>query len=134
MRQLRDALAMSRSHTCSSHLRRRISNEEIQSNRCGNCLYARGIRDSRVGAELRCASVDVRGTALRDCGTGYPAGRKIVTSQWLNGMGLPDNGTAHPAVASKDIHSGLLLSKHGPTQQLLRRVRRHSRLDALARR
>ena len=46
---------------------------------------------------------------------GGPAGRKIVTSQWLNGMGLPDNGTAHPAAATKDIHSALLLSKHGPT-------------------
>ena len=44
-----------------------------------------------------------------------PAGRKIVTSQWLTGAGLPDNGTAHPAAAAKDSHSGLLLSKHGPT-------------------
>lgn len=52
------------------------------------------------------------GTAI-ECGG--PAGRKIVTSTWLNGMGLPDNGTAHPAAAAKDIHSGLLMSKHGPT-------------------
>ena len=52
------------------------------------------------------------GTAIQ---CGGPAGRKIVTSQWLNGMGLPDNGTAHPAAVAKDIHSGFLLSKHGPT-------------------
>src|SRR3989442_14564114 len=27
-----------------------------------------------------------------DCGTGYPAGSRIVTSAWLGGMGLTDNG------------------------------------------
>src|SRR3989442_15748271 len=29
-----------------------------------------------------------------DCGAGYPAGSNIVTSAWLGGMGLPDNGGA----------------------------------------
>jgi hypothetical protein len=40
------------------------------------------------------------------------AGNKIVTSSWLGGMGLPDNGTAHPDGTQ---HFGLLLSKNGPT-------------------
>ena len=43
----------------------------------------------------------------------FPAGSKIVTAAWLVGMGLPDNGTAHPG--GKNPHHGLLLSKHGPT-------------------
>ena len=42
-----------------------------------------------------------------------PAGSRIVTSTWLNGMGLPDNGTANPD--ANDPHDGLLLSKNGPT-------------------
>jgi hypothetical protein len=52
-----------------------------------------------------------------DCGTGMPAGSRIVTSAWLTGMGLPDDGTsANAAAASRnDPHSGLLLSKNGPT-------------------
>jgi len=49
------------------------------------------------------------GTAA-ECGV---AGAKIVTSSWLPGMGLPDNGTANPD--GKDAHLGLLLSKNGPT-------------------
>lgn len=40
---------------------------------------------------------------------GGPAGSRIVTAAWLGGMGLPDNG------GKKDRHSGLLLSKNGPT-------------------
>jgi hypothetical protein len=57
-----------------------------------------------------------------DCGTGYPAGSHLVTSKWLKGIGLPDNGG--PNVNSgdprdnpnkKDPHFGLLLSKNGPT-------------------
>jgi hypothetical protein len=46
----------------------------------------------------------------------YPAGSRIVTSAWLNGFGLPDNGGQNgvPSTA-RDPHSGLLLSKNGPT-------------------
>jgi hypothetical protein len=51
------------------------------------------------------------GTAA-ECGT---AGSKIVTSEWLGGMGLPDNGVAHPSSNKKEKHEGLLLSKNGPT-------------------
>ncbi len=60
--------------------------------------------------------------AAGDCGTGYPAGSRIVTAAWLGGMGLPDNGgqNSNPANPTdnpnkKDRHSGLLLSKNGPT-------------------
>ena len=53
-----------------------------------------------------------------DCGVGT-FGSHIVTSAWLGGMGLPDNGgdTAFNGVAdtAKDPHRGLLLSKNGPT-------------------
>jgi len=55
-----------------------------------------------------------------DCGPGYPAGSRIVTSAWLGGMGLPDNGgpnfnATDPADAPNkgDPHAGLLLSKNG---------------------
>jgi hypothetical protein len=53
------------------------------------------------------------GTAAQ-CGT---AGSKIVTSGWLAGMGLPDNGTTlnTAAAAAYDPHTGLLLNKNGPT-------------------
>jgi hypothetical protein len=53
-----------------------------------------------------------------DCGTGTPAGSNIVTSAWLTGMGLPDNGgsnTATDAATKHDPHFGLLLSKNGLT-------------------
>jgi hypothetical protein len=57
-----------------------------------------------------------------DCGAGYAAGSRIVTAAWLKGMGLPDNGgmnsnSLHPTnnPNKKDRHSGLLLSKNGPT-------------------
>lgn len=58
-----------------------------------------------------------------DCGTNYPAGSRIVTSAWLTGLGLPDNGSPNtmgspltvPASTRDDPHSGLLLSKNGPT-------------------
>jgi len=46
-----------------------------------------------------------------DCGVGEPAGNKIVTAAWLNGLGLPDNGTANPGGG---VQQGLLLSKNGP--------------------
>jgi len=49
-----------------------------------------------------------------DCGG--TAGSNIVTSGWLGGLGLPDNGAANGAPASaSDPHRGLLLSKNGLT-------------------
>jgi hypothetical protein len=49
---------------------------------------------------------------------GGPAGSNIVTSGWLAGMGLPDDGTSanspNPATR-QDPHTGLLLNKNGPT-------------------
>ena len=57
-----------------------------------------------------------------DCGPGYPAGSNIVTSAWLPGMGLPDDGRDNTTVINiaaspsrRDPHSGLLLNKNGPT-------------------
>lgn len=52
------------------------------------------------------------GTAA-EC-TPSPAGSNIVTAAWLRGMGLPDNGGPN-ATTPKDPHTGLLLSKNGPT-------------------
>ena len=53
-----------------------------------------------------------------DCGAGT-FGSHIVTSAWLGGMGLPDDGgdTAFNGVpdTAKDPHYGLLLSKNGPS-------------------
>lgn len=43
----------------------------------------------------------------------FPAGNRIVTSSWLSGAGLPDNGTANPGGGTP--HQGLLLNKNGPT-------------------
>jgi len=43
----------------------------------------------------------------------FPAGSKIITASWLNGAGLPDNGTANPGGGTP--HQGLLLNKNGPT-------------------
>jgi len=55
-------------------------------------------------------------------GVAYPAGSNIVTSAWLRGMGLPDNGGANTTAADlatnpnkRDPHTGLLMSKNGPT-------------------
>ena len=47
---------------------------------------------------------------------GGVAGSHIVTSAWLGGMGLPDNGGPNgvPATAD-DPHRGVLLNKNGPT-------------------
>ena len=62
-----------------------------------------------------------------DCGLNYPAGSNIVTSAWLGGMGLPDNGELNtqsavlnsPPISTptsrRDPHTGLLLNKNGPT-------------------
>ena len=52
------------------------------------------------------------GTAA-EC-TPSPAGSKIVTAAWLRGLGLPDNGGPN-ATTPNDPHTGLLLSKNGPT-------------------
>jgi hypothetical protein len=52
------------------------------------------------------------GTAA-DCAPS-PAGSRIVTAAWLGGMGLPDNGGPN-ATTPNDPHTGLLLSKNGPT-------------------
>lgn len=48
---------------------------------------------------------------------GGPAGSRIVTSGWLRGMGLPDNGGQNAPNPStrNDRHLGLLLNKNGPT-------------------
>ncbi len=43
-----------------------------------------------------------------------PAGSRIVTAAWLRGMGLPDDGGPN-ATTPRDRHTGLLLSKNGPT-------------------
>jgi hypothetical protein len=56
------------------------------------------------------------GTAA-DCNP-FPAGHDIVTSAWLGGMGLPDDGvTANPGPVGsrRNAHLGLLLNKNGPT-------------------
>jgi hypothetical protein len=60
--------------------------------------------------------------AAGDCGGGTPAGTRIVTSAWLGGMGLPDNGGSNTTLLDfatnpnrNDPHRGLLLSKNGPT-------------------
>jgi len=59
------------------------------------------------------------GTA-EECGG--PAGSRIITSAWLGGMGLPDNGGQNTTAADVatnpnkgDPHLGLLLSKNGAT-------------------
>ena len=46
-----------------------------------------------------------------------PAGSRIVTSAWLGGMGLPDDGSSVNGLAgsANDPHLGLLLNKNGPT-------------------
>ena len=47
-----------------------------------------------------------------------PAGSNIVTSAWLLGMGLPDNGSSNVTPSTppnRDPHRGLLLSKNGAT-------------------
>ena len=51
---------------------------------------------------------------VQDCGT---PGSRIVTSAWLGGMGLPDDGTSPNGASSSatDPHLGLLLNKNGPT-------------------
>src|SRR5215510_12465590 len=48
-----------------------------------------------------------------DCGP--VAGSNIVTSAWLPGMGLPDNGGQNNAANGADRRFGLLLNKNGLT-------------------
>ena len=63
---------------------------------------------------LRAVPFEFVGTA-EQCGGS--AGSRIVTAAWLRGMGLPDDGGANSpnAATRNDPHSGLLLSKNGPT-------------------
>jgi hypothetical protein len=61
--------------------------------------------------------------ARDECGSPYPPGSLIVSSQWMWGLGLPDTGggnttnTINPTNpdTKSDPHRGLLLSKNGPT-------------------
>src|SRR6266850_216107 len=59
--------------------------------------------------------------AAGDCFEGSPAGSPIVTSAWLGGMGLSDNGEGDTTAVDfgnpnkNDPRRGLLLSKNGPT-------------------
>jgi hypothetical protein len=67
--------------------------------------------DDDNGKALQAEPFVFVGTAA---GCGGTAGSNIVTSAWLTGMGLPDDGsTLNPD--TKDPHLGLLLSKNGPT-------------------
>jgi len=52
-----------------------------------------------------------------DCGAGAPAGSRIVTARWLNGLGLPDDtsSSSGPGNGRNDKRMGLLLSKNGLT-------------------
>src|SRR5882672_192079 len=48
----------------------------------------------------------------------FPAGSNIVTSAWLLGLGLPDDGSSNVTPSTppnRDSHLGLLLSKNGAT-------------------
>jgi hypothetical protein len=46
---------------------------------------------------------------------GGVAGSNIVTSAWLPGMGLPDNGSSNVTPSNRDPHLGLLMNKNGLT-------------------
>lgn len=76
------------------------------------------LADNDNNHRLRAVPFVFVGTAA-NCGI---AGSNIVTSAWLEGMGLPDNGgpnsnPVNPAdnPNKRDPHRGLLLSKNGPT-------------------
>lgn len=67
------------------------------------------------GNDLKARPFVFVGTAAQ---CGGVAGSRIVTSGWLGGMGLPDDGTSlnSPNPSSRqDPHLGLLLNKNGPT-------------------
>jgi hypothetical protein len=69
-------------------------------------------RAAADNSKLAAVPFEFVGTAA-DCAPS-PAGSRIVTSKWLGGMGLPDNGGPN-ATSPSDPHTGLLLSKNGPT-------------------
>src|SRR3981081_2963567 len=69
-------------------------------------------RAAADNTKLAAVPFEFVGTA-GDCAPA-PRGRRIVTSRWLGGMGLPDNGGPN-ATTPSDPHTGLLLSKNGPT-------------------
>src|SRR4030081_2218789 len=69
-------------------------------------------RAAADNSKLAAVPFEFVGTA-GDCAPA-PAGSRIVTSRWLGGMGLPDNGGPN-ATTPSDPHTGLLLSKNGPT-------------------
>src|SRR5690348_15098557 len=86
---------------------------------CGVAFVATPARAQDEQREVQAIPTDFVGRA-GDCGTGYPAGSRIVTSTWLHGMGLPDNGgpNANPNPLAlndnpnkSDPHTGLLLNK-----------------------
>lgn len=66
-----------------------------------------------------------RGGETGQCATSpYPAGSNSVTSAWLRGLGLPDNGGAMVNATDlrdnpnkRDPHTGLLLNKNSPTAE-----------------
>ena len=65
-----------------------------------------------TGSQIQAVPFTFVGTAA-DCAPS-PAGSRIVSAAWLGGMGLPDNGGPN-ATTPNDPHTGLLLSKNGPT-------------------
>jgi len=76
------------------------------------------VQDARAQGPLSATPFVFIGSTA-DCGY---SGSHIVTSAWLGGMGLPDNGGQNTTGADvttnpnkKDPHRGLLLSKNGPT-------------------
>ena len=80
-----------------------------------------------LGFAAPAAAIDLRPFAFvgkaGDCGTGYPAGARIVTAGWVNGIGLPDNGGDSNPVGldpadlnnKTNVRDGLFLQKNGPT-------------------
>jgi len=90
------------------------------------CIAAMGI-SARADEKERLRAVPFVFVGKADdpqCGgTGTLAGSNIVTSAWLRGMGLPDDGQDNTTAANlatgapsrRDPHLGLLLNKNGPT-------------------
>jgi hypothetical protein len=85
---------------------------------CGLCLMPPAVSADDYHPNLRAVPFVFVGTA-DECGV---AGSRIVTSAWLGGMGLPDNGGLNTTLLDlaenpnkRDPHMGLLLNKNGPT-------------------
>jgi hypothetical protein len=87
----------------------------------GSALPVLADNDDDDNRRLRAVPFVFVGTA-EQCG-GF-AGSNIVTSAWLGGMGLPDNGGSNTTLSAqsvlvpanqRDPHLGLPLSKNGPT-------------------